>query len=228
MIRLATKKDWPSISDISRRSGYIDYINRIGESYLDDGEVYVFEDDVIQGFAKLNYLPDSAAWSGGLRVDPNHWRKGVGSLITKSLLEIARKRGCKVFRVLIYTDNFRSIGLTEKLGGKIVGEYNFFQGMPDLSLFEGRREGVTGYINESWEFTKYGEGNPAEFEVYEFNGWRIITPEPGTAQILKRGEGELDMKSEEGFTCIQGKDNSGIFKEGSERTTGYLMEISLS
>lgn len=227
MIRIAINEDWPSISDISRRSGYEDYINRIGKSYLDNGEVYVYDDGGIQGFAKLNYLPDNAAWSGGLRVDPNHWRKGIGSVITKSLLEIAGKKGCDVFRVLIFTDNFRSIRLTEKLGGRITGEYNFFSGIPDLGEFESHMGEVAGYVNSSWEFTKYPEENPGKFEIYEHKGWKFIATDPSTVQILKRGEGRLKMMRSEGFTCIEGKDNENIFSEDSERSAGFLMEIAL-
>lgn len=227
MIRLATNEDWPSISDISRRSGYIDYINGIGESYLDNGEVYVFEDHGIRGFAKLNYLQDNAAWSGGLRVDPDHWREGVGSALTKFMLEIAGKKGCNVFRVLIYTDNFRSIGLTEKLGGRIVGGYNFFHGIADLSEFEKHRTEVAGYVNSNWAFTKYTEEKPGKFDMYELDGWKLITTDSNTMQILERGEGRLKVKHAEGFTCIQGTDNEGIFTEDPERSTGYIMEIAL-
>ncbi len=227
MIRLATKEDWPSISDISRRSGYIDYINRIGESYLDNGEVYVYDDNGIQGFAKLNYLPDNAVWSGGLRVDPDHWRKGIGTVITNSIIDIARKKGCDVFRVLIYTDNFRSIRLTEKLGGRITGEYNFFTGIPDMDGFEIHREKISGYVNSSWEFTKYSERHPGEFDVYVHGGWKLLATDPNTVQVLKRGENRLNMKHSEGFTCIEGGENENIFVEDSERSTGYLMEITL-
>ena len=81
MIRLATHDDWNSISDISARSGYVDYINRIGPSFIDSGDVILFENPNIQAFAKLEYLKDNTAWFSGLRVDPEYWRKGNKQLM---------------------------------------------------------------------------------------------------------------------------------------------------
>lgn len=228
MIRLASKDDWPSISDISRRSGYIDYINRIGESYLDDGEVYVYANTEVRAFAKLHYLSDNAVWSSGLRVDPDHWRKGIGTILTKAMVDIAREKKYDSFRVLVFDDNFRSLKLVEKLGGRKVGEYCFFQALPNQDGFTGKKEEVTGYINSSWEFTKYSRNNSAEFEVRELDGWKFISTDENTVQILRRGKGKLTVKNTEGFTCIQDFNNSDIFEGDPERSRGYLLEIPLS
>ena len=67
-VEIATGADWPKISEISGRSRYEDYINRIGPSYLDNGQVLVWKDETdIRGFLKLEYLPDTSAWLSGLR-----------------------------------------------------------------------------------------------------------------------------------------------------------------
>ena len=62
-IEPATSADWPKISEISGRSGYEDYINRIGPAYLESGQVILWKDEMdIRGFLKLEYLPDNSAW----------------------------------------------------------------------------------------------------------------------------------------------------------------------
>lgn len=227
MIRVASKEDWPSISDISRRSGYVDYINRIGSTYLDDGEVFVYEESEIIAFAKLHYPPDNSAWFSGLRVDPNHWKKGIGGKLTEALIENANRRGKDTLRALVFEDNFKSLKIFDNLKWKKVGTYHFIRGMPDLNDFHKRESTLTGYVNFSWEFSGYTEDKPLKQTVYFRNGWEIITPTGNTAQILKTGVGPLDMAKEEGFTCFRSDTQIKpdiLFEKETEESVGILLE----
>lgn len=228
MIRLATAKDWDSISDISRRSGYVDYINRIGPAFLDRGETLVFEDSKIEGFTKIYYLEDKAAWLSAMRVDPDYWRGGIGTKLTLASMDRARERGYGVSRVLIYNDNFRSLKLYEKLGGKVTATYDFFQGLPDLSGFERSVTRISGYVNTSWEFTYFQKDEPLNAETFTGDGWKIIRPDENTAQIMKRGKGKLELMGKDGFTCAENTGTTvNLFSEDTEISTGMLLEIAL-
>lgn len=230
MIRLAELSDWNSISDISKRSGYIDYINRIGPAFLEDGEVLVYEDESILAFTKLRYLTDNAAWFSGLRVDPEHWRKGIGTVLTKSTIERAREEGCNLFRTLVFDDNFRSLKLFDKLGAVKVQKYHFYQGIPDLSGYKKNSRKYSGYINRNWEFTRYSEDDPIEFETFTKDGWEFIMPDERTVQIVKIGSDRLELSDKEGSTCLEGMGGGEkyiMIAQENSGSTGFLLEIPL-
>lgn len=173
IIREATREDWPAISDISERSGYNDYINRLGPSYMETGKILIAEEEQPLGFSKIEILPDNSSWLSGLRVDPNHWRKGVGKALTQKGMDISRSNGTYAARVIVEDTNSKSRSLTEKLGFHEAESYRFFRGGLNLDGYEEADLDVPGYLSL---------------------GWRFIRPErseniPGT--FLKKGENKV-------------------------------------
>ncbi|MEM0156784.1 MAG: GNAT family N-acetyltransferase, partial [Thermoplasmataceae archaeon] len=159
MIDSATGKDWHKISEISKRSGYEDYINRIGPSYLDSGHVLVWKDNAeIRGFLKLEYLQDNSAWMSGLRVDPDFRRMSIGSDLTNAAIELAVNSGASCVRMLIHDGNFKSSGLAIKLGFYRVSRFAFFNGIPageSIAVPEIPHEIGVQYLNTGWTFIQY-------------------------------------------------------------------------
>lgn len=164
-LREGNKRDWPAISDISKRSGYNDYINRWGESYLDAGTVIIAEEDVPVGFSKVERLPDDSAWLSGLRVDPDHWRKGIGKMLTLRGIEIARSWGSNSARMLVEDSNVKSRALSEKMGFHNAAEYMFFTGGIDLYGFTLVDESVHDYLSMGWRMMYAGRADdiPGKF-----------------------------------------------------------------
>lgn len=198
IIRVASKDDWRAISRISRRSGYEDYINNHwGASYLDDGMVLLAVDEEPAGFGRIDMLPDKAAWLSGLRVDPDHWRKGIGSLITRSQIEEARKMGAHSARMLVEEGNSRSRKLCEKLGFPEVGIYRYFSQKVDLHDYKETALSNVPYVSVRWRFVRpdqadelggkfYTNGRNTVFMNKEENACFVVQ---ASEKILPGGEG---------------------------------------
>ena len=205
-IEPATSADWPKISEISGRSGYEDYINRIGPAYLESGQVILWKDEMdIRGFLKLEYLPDNSAWLSGLRVDPDFRRMSIGSELTIAAIESARSTGKRCVRMLIHDGNAKSSGLALKLGFSAVSRFAFFSGIPVGESMKDKMislgEGVQ-YLNLGWVFIRYSyvDSVPARYIRYGRDGI-AITVSGHDYQIIVPDE-HVSL-SGEGFTCME-------------------------
>ncbi len=230
MIRKATADDWPSISDISRRSGYEDYINRMGISYLDEGEVWLYEDGRIKGFSKIEYLSDNSVWFSGLRVDPDYWRSGIGQQLSEASMKAGAERGCTSARLLVYEDNAKSLGLVEKMGFRIVSKYNFIYGIPNLENFNSEELLLDhGLINVSWKFVEASKIHPVKALLYSSTKWSVLGTGDNTFEILSARE-PLALSEGLGFTCAKSSlDLSKTVSNYAELdiSSGFVLEKAL-
>lgn len=230
MIRKATRADWQAISDISMRSGYVDYINREGISFLSDGEVLVVDEGKILAFSKIEYLSDGSAWLSGLRVDPDFWRKGLGRQLTEESLAMAGKKGSTCARMLVYEDNEKSLGLARKLGFREVSRYYFYHGLPETDNFMSGRYKVVGYVNVGWKYVYYERNKPGDFHSLSYDGWHLIQTRDDTIQILEPGRNPMEIGSENGFTCVEtkkGEKPDNPFTTETETSNGLVLELKL-
>ncbi len=206
-IRDATPGDWDSVSRISRRSGYEDYINNHwGPSYLEDGRVLIAEDGEALGFGRVDILPDGAAWLSGLRVDPDHWREGVGSRITSRLVEVSGEMGAYAARMIVENSNHRSRKLSEKLGFYNAMEFRFFGAGLDLSRYRETEYHEASYVSLRWRFVRaeripslpgkfYSNGKNTVFLNEEGNTYFVLV----ATEPLKQGGEGMTIWSKENF-----------------------------
>ena len=77
----------------------------------------------IVGF--INYYPSSSGvgWIDWLLVDAGHRRKGLGTLLTKRVMDFARKHGEHMVWTDTRTGNSKSIKLIKKLGFRKLGVF---------------------------------------------------------------------------------------------------------
>lgn len=212
-IRHASMKDWPAVSEISTASGYDDYINAIGPSYMNDGSVVVYEEGRVLGFGKINYLEDGSAWLSGLRVHPDAWRKGVGISISRYLMQLAVEHGLYYARMLIEDRNTRSIKLSLKMGFAPIQSYCFFEGTPATSGF--RRANFKGQImvNEGWGFVKISDTYRGKGEFMESMEKTLVYVWNGNTKLVQVVNGGGDLKAEmEGITCAPEADAAHLSK----------------
>lgn len=219
-IRKATKSDWPRISEISKISGYNDYINHVGESYLDNGIVLVAEDKEIMGFCKADLLPDNSAWLGGLRVDPDYRRMGVAKKLTMNLIGETRKAGCKHARLLIEDGNVKSINLAEKVGFVRIKTYSFFEGGIDSNNYHQYEEHQKNYLNLGWEYAFSEDFDALKYgKFYRNDGNSFFRcEENGFCQVLEASS--RFVGTSEGLTIIESGRNLERFI-GSKPLEGF-------
>lgn len=154
IFREANADDWPAISDISRKSGYEDYINRWGPAFLEEGTVIIAVEDKPVGFTKVEMMADGATWLSGLRVDPDQWRKGIGTKLTNEGVKKSVELGAYASRLLIEESNYRSRGLTEKMNFRNAGKYRFYEQGINLDGFSEVDFDEPGYITARWKFMR--------------------------------------------------------------------------
>ena len=225
MIRLAKDQDWVQISEVSKRSGYEDYINREGKAYLKWGEVLVYEDGSIGGFSKIEYLDDGSAWLSGLRVHPAFWRKGIGAKLTEASIERALEHSCTSVRMLINDENEASLNLSLKLGFRILESFYFLDGIPLLDRFETSEITYNGLLNNGWKFTKNKDPVPS-FVKGNGERWAIYRGDSETAQILQKSSEPIGFTGS-GYTCISSNVNLNTILEKHldlEFTFAHVME----
>jgi hypothetical protein len=234
-IRTATLSDWDHISNISKKSGYIDYISQIGPSYINDGTVIVGEDSgTITGFLKIEELIDNTSWLGGLRVHPDFRRKGIAMQLTREAVNMGKVRGHTATRILISTDNVASIELSKKSGFKIISEQLFFSGFPDVRNGKIVSPVNDKLINYGW---KYGYWTIDEFGpkvdfVQEGNiTYSLMKEEEQQSSYVQiiSGEGEIELDGE-GITSIDKRLTGNIKIKGNPMegfTSAYILEIKL-
>ena len=212
-IRHASMEDWHAVSEISTASGYNDYINTIGPSYMNDGSVVVYEEGRVLGFGKINYLEDGSAWLSGLRVHPDAWRKGVGISISRYLMQLAIEHGLYYARMLIEDRNTRSINLSMKMGFTPIQSYSFFEGTPSTSGFKTVDFKGQIMVNEGWSFVKISDTYRGKGEFRESSEKTLVYVWNGNTKLVQVVNGGGDLKSErDGITCAPEADAGYLSK----------------
>ena len=206
-------EDWPAVSEISTASGYDDYINTIGPSYMNDGSVIVFEEGRVLGFGKINYLEDGSGWLSGLRVHPDAWRKGVGISISRYLMQLAIEHRLYYARMLIEDRNTRSIKLSLKMGFAPIQSYSFFEGTPATSGFKPVNFKGHIMVNEGWNFVKISDTYRGEGEFMESEEKTLVYVWNGNTKLVQVVNGGGDLNAEmEGITCAPEADAAYLSK----------------
>ncbi len=132
MIRRLTREDKAAVSQLCGRAVSEDFIPLYFDSFVDEKIGFGFEDGgVLAGIVFMSVALDGEAWLFGLRVDPDHRRKGIGRHLTEhALKEIPRS--CRLVRLGIFTNNRASLHLARSFGFSARADYVFreYRGSP--------------------------------------------------------------------------------------------------
>ena len=118
MIRYMTEADLPAAADLERRFFSVPWTEAgLRESF--ERPEYLFlvveEDEKVIGYAGLSQVLDEGDVTN-IVIDEEYRGKGLGSLLTASLLEEGRKRGIQAFTLEVRVSNQTAIHIYEKLG----------------------------------------------------------------------------------------------------------------
>lgn len=225
-IRDANPEDWDEIRKISGISGYMDYIGRIGPSYMDWGKVIVAEEAGILGFLKIEELPDKSAWLSGLRVDPARRREGIARLLTDWSVEFAGRNGLKSVRMIIHSDNGPSLKLVEKCGFRKALEYDFYEGEIDLTGYSRTSEVVYEPVFNLWKVMISSKESQVKNDLFVNGDRRIFLSKSDHStfyQILS-GNG-FETREGEGIVIVEkGKGITLDLKRMEDFDTGLVYE----
>ena len=105
-----------------------DYIADVWDSWILQGNLFVaVENDVPIGLSHIVFMNERQSWLEGIRVHPNHRRKGYGRRIISHCESIANS---KTIRMIIESDNTPSIDLAKSMGYVIEDWWRLYALMP--------------------------------------------------------------------------------------------------
>lgn len=98
------------------------------------------EDGVVIGYASMSRFRPYAGYSptaeNSIYLDPNHTRKGCGSILMKALLQRAKSNGLRAVTAWIDSRNIESVRFHERFGFYHVGI------MKNIGIFDGESASV--------------------------------------------------------------------------------------
>ncbi|MFG1449017.1 MAG: GNAT family N-acetyltransferase [Thermoplasmataceae archaeon] len=217
-ITVAGSENWNEISNISEMSGYMDYINRIGPSYLDVGTVLMaYVDDDPAGFLKIEEMDDDSVWLSGIRVLPKFRRMHVGSALTNGAMEIARRKSFRMARLLTHRDNYNSISMVQKAQFSKVCEMAFFRGISvdGMKTVQSLNQ-IPKLLNLGWKFSEPLDSLIDNATIFRSDKGAEVVEIENSFQIT-RWASDLEF-TKEGFSCME------IYSKLPETARKYMLD----
>lgn len=121
MIRQATPKDERILRDLLTSLNKEDYVLNLLTTWLNEGEIFVYETDRIVGMVRLSASPDGTAYMGAVRVHPDFRRQGIATRLTQHCITLSRKDTVR----LAIMRNPASQVVAEKMGFIKVATFTF-------------------------------------------------------------------------------------------------------
>jgi len=89
----------------------------------------------------MQMLTPTDAWLEGLRVDPEYRQQGVAKALSDACILAAMQHGATYVRLMIHSENARSIAITERGHMRRVSSTTFYRGLPDIAAGQPSRSG---------------------------------------------------------------------------------------
>ena len=142
-----------------------DYIEKVWSSWLDEGNLFLFEKKSPVGICHAFYS-ENQIWVEGIRIDPKHRREKIASKLVTYAESIGKKNQKSFSYMLIDTENKNSISMATSLNYDTLETWNYYSLNPKKNS------------NFKIEFTK-----SVDSEIFTFfvDSWRWIKT---TKQIL--------------------------------------------
>jgi len=106
-----------------------DYIHQVWDSWLSEGNLFLFEKQFPVGICHAFYSKDQT-WIEGIRVDPHFRKQKIASKLVKHVESIGKEKKTSFSFMLIDTENTSSISMANSLDYDIFQTWNFYSLMP--------------------------------------------------------------------------------------------------
>ena len=104
-----------------------DYIHEVYDSWIDEGDLVVFEEDgipiaICHG---VTYPEEEMLWIEGIRVRSDYRRSGLAEKLVSHIENNAKNSGIKHSSMLIESQNKPSLNLAKKIGYNKQAKWNY-------------------------------------------------------------------------------------------------------
>jgi len=129
-IREATSFDRISVLKFCKDTfSWGDYIDKVWPSWLDEGNLFLFEKQSPLGICHAFYFQNQI-WVEGIRIDPNFRRQKIASKLVTHAELIGKKTNALFSYMLIDTENKKSISMAHSLNYEIFQTWNYYSLIP--------------------------------------------------------------------------------------------------
>jgi len=129
-IREATSFDRISVLKFCKDTfSWGDYIDKVWPSWLDEGNLFLFEKQFPLGICHAFYFQNQI-WIEGIRIDPNFRRQKIASKLVTHAELIGKKTNALFSYMLIDTENKKSISMAHSLNYEIFQTWNYYSLIP--------------------------------------------------------------------------------------------------
>ena len=126
MIREASSSDKiPVLKFCKDTFSWGDYIDQVWDSWLSEGNLFLFEKQFQVGICHAFYSKDQT-WIEGIRIDPHFRKQKIASKLVKYAESIGREKDTSFSFMLIDTDNTSSLSMANSLGYSVFQTWNFY------------------------------------------------------------------------------------------------------
>ena len=130
-IREATSFDRISVLKFCKDTfSWGDYIDKVWPSWLDEGNLFLFEKQSPLGICHAFYFQNQI-WVEGIRIDPNFRRQKIASKLVTHAELIGKKTNALFSYMLIDTENKKSISMAHSLNYEIFQTWNYYSLIPN-------------------------------------------------------------------------------------------------
>ena len=106
-----------------------DYIDQVWDSWLSEGNLFLFEKQFQVGICHAFYSKDQT-WIEGIRIDPHFRKQKIASKLVKYAESIGREKDTSFSFMLIDTENTSSLSMANSLGYSVFQTWNFYSLIP--------------------------------------------------------------------------------------------------
>ena len=129
-IREATSSDRNLVLKFCKNTfSWGDYIEKVWPSWLDEGNLFLFEKEYPVGICHAFYSQNQI-WIEGIRIDPNFQRQKIASKLVTHAELIGKNNDALFSYMLIDTENKKSIFMANSLNYKIFQTWNYYSLIP--------------------------------------------------------------------------------------------------
>ncbi len=130
MIREANSSDKiPILKFCKDTFSWGDYIDQVWDSWLSEGNLFLFEKQFQVGICHAFYSKDQT-WIEGIRIDPHFRKQKIASKLVKYAESIGREKDTSFSFMLIDTENTSSLSMANSLDYGVFQTWNFYSLMP--------------------------------------------------------------------------------------------------
>ena len=136
-----------------------DYIDKVWSSWLDEGNLFLFEKKFPIGICHAFYFQNQI-WIEGIRIDPNFQRQKIASKLVTHAELIGKNNGALFSYMLIDTENKKSISMANYLNYEAFQIWNYYSLIPKknsnfkIEFEESVNSDIFPFYVDSWRWIK--------------------------------------------------------------------------